>query len=294
MKKPQLITAAIAVFLTITLYAITQDNVFGNHTKTPAATQQADNHEGHNHAPGEGHDALSIDTILHHAKENLSAEQLTRISFLESSITRGDVNEQKMHVFHQLARFWKDTARIFEPFAWYTAEAARLENSEKSLTFAAHLFLRDLRFEKSPALQQWKGKQAKDLFERSLKLNPDNDSSQVALGATYLYGGISQNPMEGIMKIRQVAEQDSTNIYAQMTLGEASLVSGQLDRAIERFKKVIQLQPNNVEAILSLADVYERKEEKKEAAAWYQRSLPLIQIPALKKEVEKRVSELIK
>jgi tetratricopeptide (TPR) repeat protein len=293
MKKPQLIAAGIAVFLTIALYAITQDKVFGYHPKASAATQKEDSHEGHNHAPGEGH-GLSIDTILHHAKENLTAEQLTRISFLESSVTRGDVTEQKMHIFHQLARFWKDTVRIFEPFAWYTAEAARLENSEKSLTFAAHLFLRDLRFEKNPALQNWKGEQAKDLFERSLKLNPANDSSQVALGATYLYGGLSENPMEGILKIRQVAERDSTNIYAQMTLGEASLVSGQLDKAIERFKKVIQLQPNNVEALLSIADVYERKEEKQEAVVWYKRSLPLIQIPALKKEVEKRVSELIK
>ncbi len=96
------------------------------------------------------------------------------------------------------------------------------------------------------------------------------------------------------MKIRQVAELDSTNIYAQMTLGEASMMSGQLDKAIERFKKVTQLQPNNLEAILYLADVYARKGEKQEAAAWYQRSLPFIQIPELKKEVEKRVSQLLK
>jgi tetratricopeptide (TPR) repeat protein len=291
MKKPQLITAGIAVFLTITLYAVTQDKIFGHHTKTPAASQSADSHAGHDHAQGE---QLSIDSILHHAKENLTAEQLTRISFLESSVTRGDVGEQKMHIYHQLAKFWRDTARIFEPYAWYTAEAARLENSEKSLTFAAHLFLNNLRFEKSPLVQHWKGEQAKDLFERSLKLNPNNDSSQVALGATLLFGGVSESPMEGIMKIRQVVERDSTNIYAQMTLGEASMMSGQLDKAIERFKRVTQLQPNNLEALLYLADVYERKNEKKEAAAWYQRSLPLIQIPELKQEVEKRVKELLK
>ena len=291
MKKPQLITAGIAVFLTLTLYAVTQDNVFGHHPKKPTASQPVDSHEGHDHAKGEH---LSIDSILHHAKENITPEQLTRISFLESSITRGDVGEQKVHIYHQLGKFWRDTARIFEPFAWYTAEAARLENSEKSLTFAAHLFLNNLRFEKSAVLLHWKAEQAKDLFERSLKLNPNNDSAQVSLGATLLFGGISDNPMEGIMKIRQVAERDSTNIYAQMTLGEASMMSGQLDKAIERFKKVTQLQPSNLEAILYLADVYERKKENKEAAAWYQRSLPLIQIPELKKEVERRVKELLK
>ncbi|ANE53568.1 hypothetical protein SY85_17605 [Flavisolibacter tropicus] len=265
--------------------------MFGHNPKTPTGSQQADSHAGHDHAQDE---QLSVDSILHHAKENLTAEQLTRISFLESSVTRGDVGEQKMHIYHQLAKFWRDTARIFEPYAWYTAEAARLENSEKSLTFAAHLFLNNLRFEKSPLVQHWKGEQAKDLFERSLKLNPNNDSSQVALGATLLYGGLSESPMEAIMKIRQVVERDSTNIYAQMTLGEASMMSGQLDKAIERFKRVTQLQPNNLEALLYLADVYERKNDKKEAAAWYQRSLPFIQIPELKQEVEKRVKDLLK
>ncbi len=73
--------------------------------------------------------------------------------------------------------------RFFPPYAWYEAEAARLENSEKTLTFAAHLFLENLQQEENPALAKWKALQAKDLFERSLKINPDNDSAKVGLGA---------------------------------------------------------------------------------------------------------------
>ena len=156
-------------------------------------------------------------------------------------MSRGDVADQKTHIFHQLASFWRDTARSFEPFAWYTAEAARLENSENSLTFAAHLFLNNLKSEQNHQLKDWKAAQAKDLFERSLKLNPENDSAKVGLGAAYLFGGIGANPMEGILKIREVAEKDSTNVYAQMTLGQASVVSGQLDKAVERFTKVVKL-----------------------------------------------------
>ncbi len=57
--------------------------------------------------------------------------------------------------------------------------------------------------------------------------------------------------MEGIQKIRKVAERDSKNIYAQLTLGHASVASGQFDKAVERFEKVIQIQPENLEAILS-------------------------------------------
>ncbi|HVE61707.1 MAG TPA: tetratricopeptide repeat protein, partial [Chitinophagaceae bacterium] len=173
-------------------------------------------------------------------------------------------------------------------------EAARLENSEKSLTFAAQLFLNNLKTERNQALKNWKALQAKDLFERSLKLNPGNDSAQVGLGATYLFGNIGDNPMEGILKIRQVAEKDSTNVYALMTLGEASVLSGQSDKAIERFQKIVELQADNLEAILSLADIYEREKNKEEAVKWYRRSLPLINIPGLREEVEIRIKELNK
>jgi tetratricopeptide (TPR) repeat protein len=181
---------------------------------------------------------------------------------LEQSVIRGDVKKQKLDVFHQLAHFWKDSARIFEPYAWYEAEAARLENSEKSLTFAAHLFLENLRNEENDRLKRWKALQAKDLFERSLRINDKNDSSTVGLGACYIFGNIADNPMEGILKVRQVVERDSTNIFAHMVLGHGSLISGQYDRAIDRFGKVLTLQPGNLEAILMMAEVCERKADK--------------------------------
>ncbi len=290
MKRPQWITAGIALASVILLFFATQGQIFG--AKQKAST---DTHDDHAHAGAESVNdaAISIDTILFHAKENLSPEQNARLNFLEKSITRGDVQGQQIHVYHQLAKFWYDSARVFEPYAWYTAEAARLENSEKSLTFAAHLFLDNLRAEENPGLKSWKALQAKDLFERSLKVNPANDSSAVGLGAVYLYGGIS-SPMEGILKIRQVAEKDPENIYAQMTLGHASIVSGQLDKAIERFEKVLQLQPQNLEAILSVADAYERKGDKANAVVYYRKSLPLINIAGLKEEVELRIAELSK
>ena len=280
MKRPQWITFGIATLLVIGLYAATQNQLFGDRKRTAVA-------DSHAHAD----DAISIDTILFHAKENLSKDQVTRLNQLENSISRGDVQSQKLHLFHQLANFWKDTGRYFAPFAWYTAEAARLENSEKSLTFAARLFLEGLKNEENPRLKQWEAVQAKELFERSLKLNPANDSSRVNLGAVYLYGGLA-SPMEGIRLIKEVAERDSTNIHAQMTLGEASMVSGQLDKALERFTSVTRLQPDNLEALFRVAELNEQMHNKTEAVKWYKKSLPFIKIPELKQEVEKRINQL--
>ncbi|MDP9229053.1 MAG: hypothetical protein M3O67_00105, partial [Bacteroidota bacterium] len=184
--------------------------------------------------------------------------------------------------------------RIFEPYAWYEAEAARLENSEKNLTFAAHLFLNNLRVENNPALKKWKALQVRDLFERSLKINPDRDSSVIGLGASYIFGNISDNPMVGILRVKEIADKDSTNIFAQMVLAQGSVISGQYEKAISRLETVNRLQPDNLEAILTLAEVFEKKEDKPSAIIWYKKSLPLITRADFRAEVNGRLEELQK
>jgi len=283
-KKPQWITLAASVVLLAILY------VFGRIVpeKKADATRQANLADN----------SVSIDSILSDAKKRLNAAQIVRLNALENSVVRGNVNEQKVKVYHQLAHFWADTGQIFEPYAWYEAEAARLENSEKSLTFAAHLFLQNMRGENDQSLRAWKALEAKDLFERSLKINPQNDSSVIGLGACYILGGISASPMEGILKVRAVADKDSSNIFAQEVLGHGSMYSGQYDKAIARFETVYRLskerEDTRLEACLMLAEAYERKADRLSAINWYKKSLMLIKNQEVKEEVNKRIDELSK
>ena len=284
MKKPQWITLAAALILVAILY------VFGRIVpeKKETTTKQSDLADN----------PVSIDSILSDAKKRLDPAQIARLNALENSVVRGDINEQKLKIYHQLAHFWADTGQIFEPYAWYEAEAARLENSEKSLTFAAHLFLQNMRGENSQPLREWKALEAKDLFERSLKINPQNDSSIVGLGACYIFGGISATPMEGILKVRAIADKDSSNIFAQEVLGHGSMYSGQYDKAIARFETVYRLsretENTKLEACLMLAEAYERKADRLSAINWYKKSLTLIKNQEVKEEVNKRIDELSK
>jgi tetratricopeptide (TPR) repeat protein len=286
-KKQQWITAGIGITLVALVLLFGKTVPAKNQVKLSGSTQN-------NTTDNTTASTVTIDTILVLAKKQLSPEQVMRINTLEHSISRGAVQDQKLHIYHQLARFWFDSARVFEPFAWYEAEAARLENSEKSLTFAAQLFLDNLQVDEVGQRRQWKALQAKDLFERSLKINPKNDSAKVGLGACYLFGGISATPMEGIMKIREVVEKDSTNIYAQLMLARGSVMSGQYDKAVARLETVVRLQPKNIDGILMLADVYERMGNKSNSITWYNKSLSLVQQVDLKKEIEKRIGELRK
>ncbi|RYY59975.1 MAG: hypothetical protein EOO12_15690, partial [Chitinophagaceae bacterium] len=160
MKKQQWTVLGLVALLTIGLYILTQSQIFGSKAAKGDDTGSTVHGPGDGHDHGDEHAALSSDTVLARARKQLDPAQRSRLDLLEHSITRGDVQGQKLHLYHQLAGFWRDTARLFEPFAWYTGEAARLENSEKSLTFAAHLFLSSLREEENSELQQWKALQA--------------------------------------------------------------------------------------------------------------------------------------
>lgn len=110
MKRPQWIFLSASLLTAILLFAATQQQFFGNKPRanaggTAAATAQAS--------------AISIDTILIHAKENLTPSQIMRLTELENGISRGDVAAQKQHALHQLADFWKDSARLFAPLPLY-------------------------------------------------------------------------------------------------------------------------------------------------------------------------------
>jgi tetratricopeptide (TPR) repeat protein len=235
---------------------------------------------------------VNTNDLLAKAKQQLSTSQLAHVTQLENSVTRGDVKQQQINAYQQLAHFWNDSAHQHEIGLYYLAESAKLENSEKSLTFAAHLLLDDLMATNDPAMQNWMGLQAKALFEKSLELNPANDSSRVGLGACYMFGNVSDNPMEGILAVRKVAEQHPDNLYAQMMLGLGGVKSGQFDKAIERFLIVVNKQPDNLEAIFNLAETYERKGDKPNAIKWYSVAEKLIAVPEAKKEIADRIKTL--
>ena len=286
MKRAQWITLGIAVLVTGSIYLFARKVPPKKHI----VAEQHSEDDGHDHGSG----SVSIDSILNIARKQLSPEQVLRLNQLENSISRGAVKQQQLDIYHQLAHFWADTGKIFEPYAWYTAEAARLENSEKNLNFAARLFLENLQMDEVAARRKWKALQAKDLFERSLRINPSNDSAKIGLGSAYIFGDISATPMEGILKIREVAEKDSTNVYAQLMLARGSVISGQYDKAIERLQIATRHDPANVEAILLLADVYERTGDKTAAVKWYEKSLPLVKLPEAKAAIGERIKDLKK
>ena len=239
---------------------------------------------------------FDINQFIKESKEHLTTSQAITLGKLENSVTRGDVSSQQIIANTQLANFWKDSIRSFEPYIFYLAEAAKLDKSEKNLTFAAQLILDDLRGERDEAKLNWKAEQAIALFEKAIELNPNNDDLRVGLGSCYVFGkgrfGGPEETMKGIQQLLAVVRKDSTNMKAQLMLGVGGYVSGQYDKAIERLLKVLKAQPGNLEAIAFLADIYAAKGDKAEAIKWYQVSKRMANNPHYSQEVDERIKSL--
>lgn len=62
-----------------------------------------------------------------------------------------------------------------------------------------------------------------------------------------------ENPMEGILELRALAEGENPEVDAVVWLGIFGVQSGQLDKARERFSEALLLEPGHTEATWQLA-----------------------------------------
>ncbi|MEI8109803.1 MAG: tetratricopeptide repeat protein [Chitinophagia bacterium] len=233
--------------------------------------------------------------LLESAHKILTPLQQKNVELIENQLKKSKTAEDSLHIFHQLARFWSDSAHIYEMQAYYLGEASKLENSEKSLTFAARLYLDNLMGSQSqPGMQHWLAENARDLFQRALIINPANDSAKIGLGACYIFGNLSENPMEGILPIREIVQKNPNNLYGQMILALGGRKSGQYDKAIERFRLILEKDPANLEAAFNLAECFELKGDKTAAVQAYESLKKMVKRPDIIQEFDNRIKELKK
>ena len=280
MRKPQLILILSGLLLFSLLYFFTPRFTA---KEAIASNQSAENQ------------VVTTESILNTAKLALSESQKISLLSIENQLIKAKNAQDSLKSYKALTRFWADSAQKLAPYLYFSYSAALLENSEKSLTFAAQLLVDNLLTpDAPPALLPWIAGNAKVLLEKALVINPKNDSAKINLGACYLFGNLSDNPMQGITKIKEVVDIDSTNTYGQFILALGGKKSGQYDKAIERFLTVIKIQPNHIEAMIHLAECYELTDQKALAIEWYTKVSNSVNIPEAKEAISKRIKELKK
>lgn len=164
--------------------------------------------------------------------------------------------------FDSLAVIWNQLKRP-DLSAYFVEEKAKLLNSSESWNKAGNKYFTSVQFcedqSEIPVIYQC----ALRCFNKSLELDPKNVDSKIMLASCYVDG--TDTPMEGISRLKELEKTESNNIKLQLTFAFFSVKSGQLDKAISRFNKVIAIDSNYIEAYLHLADAYESSSKPAQA-----------------------------
>ncbi len=228
---------------------------------------------------------LSIEPFLTMAIKTLKPEEKTA----HDNLLWVANNPKNDPAFATLVFFW-DKQKRPDFASYYVEKIADKQQASASYTKAGDRYYYAIRFMKDenevPVLYQ----SAVRCYEKALEKDPKNIDAKIQLAACYVEG--SPEPMKGITLLREVEKTDSNNVKLQLSFAFFSVKSGQWDRAIKRFEKVLEIDPLYIEAYLHLADAYEQQGNKEKTIEMLQKYASVTEDAMAKQEVLKYIEQL--
>lgn len=223
--------------------------------------------------------ATYADSVIHTLPKNEQA-LISKLQTQGEEISKSDVNDSISKLL---------LPKSITAAAFYALRKAEILSNKDTWKTTGKLFFKATRFEK-PYLKKTLFENAIHCFDEAIKIDSTDLETKTLLGTCYVEG--SSNPMTGIMMLREVVTIDSSYIDAQVQLGLFAIQSGQLDKAIDRFNKILKIKPTYIEAYIYLgqinADMGNKTEAIKMLEMYQQKSNDKI----INQQVEQFINEL--
>ena len=233
--------------------------------------------------------ALSLEQVSESAKQTINASLAAEITTLETALKNAD-EPSKLALYKQLAQKWDDV-NLAIPSAFYKELVAQTESSYENWVLAGDQLTTAYQTTQDSTSQPTLVQKAITAYQAALKLNPASLNAKTGLGSAYVSG--TANPMQGIQLLLEVVKEDPKNVKANTNLGLFSMRSGQFDKAVTRFKTVIEQKPDP-EAWFYLATSYENLGQNKDAILAFEKSKELAANPGLSNFVDQKIKALKK
>jgi tetratricopeptide (TPR) repeat protein len=279
LRKIHYISLGTAIGLIALLY-------WGVNTIPPAKTPTAASGQPNQQEAMHDHEtiaAASTDSIVIASRKALPAHAGKELAANEAKLKALTDSAAMVPLLEEQSKLWQEH-KLFPMAGILRSRAAYLAHSEKKLNFAGQFFMELLRHEENPSVQMWEAQQAIDCFNGALAINPDNDTTKIALASGYIDG--TREVMKGVGILREIVAKKPDDIPANLVLGRMSIQSAQYDKAIGRFETVLKLEPENREALYFLAVAYKEKGDTKKAKELLEQCKKLVNNPEFSKEID--------
>lgn len=232
--------------------------------------------------------AINLAEISKSAKTKLNIDASSEISGLEAKYADASVQVEQLTLAKTLAKKWNSLEQPI-PSAMYLEIVAEKEQTLESWLATGDRFLSAFDAVRDSTLLPTLLEKANFAYKNAIAIDSASNEAKTGLGIT-IVNGLGM-PMQGISMLMEVVKKDPNNLKANLSLGTFAIKSGQFDKAIARFKRVIEIKPSP-EAYFYLGTAYENLGNNEEAIDTYLKSKKLASNPTLSKFVDGKVLEL--
>ena len=208
---------------------------------------------------------IQEDRLIAVGKESLTDEQRGYINALEAQL---NTDSTRLFLYDSLGKAW-DEAKTPAVSAYYFELKAKRNPSEKNFLEAAYRYFDAFKIADDSLLRGQLAQKAISNYSSVLKLNPANLNAKTDMGVCYAEG--TGEPMKGIMMLREVIKENPDHEMAQLNLGFLSVKSGQFDKAVERFNKVMKINPARTDVYYFLGRTYYEAGKNDSALIWLEK-----------------------
>jgi len=220
----------------------------------------------------------------------LPAEK-TQLSDITSAINAAKPADTAItkKLYLQASEFWKNIGNI-SLGAYYFSKFADVEATKKAYADAGDVLINAYKNGTDSVISNNLITFALHSYENAVQKDSNDVELKIKLAEVYVQG--SQEPMKGIGILRDLSEKLPNNIPVLLALGRLSIQSGQYDKAKERLQKVMQLEPQNTEALYFLAITEAQLGHKEEAIRLFDMCKLLVNNKDFNKEIDDIVKSL--
>jgi len=191
-------------------------------------------------------------SLLAVAKSRLSPQGASEVLPLEDVLNEASNDSIRASAYKTLSSSWY---ALGEPAVagHYAEEVAKLEESGEAWGIAGTTYLLCTQQIEAEKERQFCVSRAVVALENAISLAPSELSHRVNLALVYTDFPPADNPMKGILMLRDLVELHPDNPSVLFQLGRLAVRTGQWARAIERLDRVVELEPKYRDAWCLLA-----------------------------------------
>lgn len=200
-------------------------------------------------------ESTDINVLLKNAKAGLSSSQNGRIFLLEQELAQSEDDSLRIGQLQRLSGAWFDFGHPAIA-GHYAQEIAESTGTEESWSIAGTTYTICVQQTAEEKVRDYCTGRAVRAFENAISLNPDQIAHQVNLALVYTENPPQDNPMRGVLMLRELNDAHPNNVLVMNTLARLAIKTGQFDRAIQRLETSLELAPENQNTICLLATAY--------------------------------------